>query len=289
MPTWYGQTPGDVVALDTPASPGATLEVSPGAQLTIYTLDGLTQITTLLNANGDPVSVVTADAKGRTIFGRPEANAGSVWGQDSTGTRWLFIPNDLAERASLGTPGASAYELAVAEGFEGTLGEWLASLEGNPGVGTPGKSAYELAVQEGFSGTLQQWLDSLQPADPVNGTNGVNGVGFMAFTVEAPIVVGTGARLYTNRTGVTRNVIAVEIIPSAAATSGTTTADVNIAGATIWTTQTRRPTLAAGAASAVGGAVQAGAINPNQTLTLDLDTVGVFPANTELRVEVHFQ
>lgn len=32
-----------------------------------------------------------------------------------------------------GEPGASAYELAVASGFEGTLDQWLASLQGAPG------------------------------------------------------------------------------------------------------------------------------------------------------------
>lgn len=28
-------------------------------------------------------------------------------------------------------------------------------------VGTPGKSAYQLAVEEGFDGTIEEWLDSL--------------------------------------------------------------------------------------------------------------------------------
>lgn len=42
-----------------------------------------------------------------------------------------------------GEPGASAYELAVASGFEGTLDQWLASLQGAPGEkgadGAPGQ------------------------------------------------------------------------------------------------------------------------------------------------------
>ncbi len=36
-----------------------------------------------------------------------------------------------------GANGKSAYELAVAEGFEGTLTEWLESLEGKPGPEGP--------------------------------------------------------------------------------------------------------------------------------------------------------
>lgn len=90
-----------------------------------------------------------------------------------------------------GTDGKSAYELAVDNGYTGTISEWLASLVGEVGAtgqngadgkdgvngsdgknGINGQSAYELAVEKGYSGTLDQWLESLigQP-----GTNGVNG------------------------------------------------------------------------------------------------------------------
>lgn len=38
-----------------------------------------------------------------------------------------------------------------------------------------GKSAYELAVEQGFEGTLDDWLNSLKGTDGKNGTNGTNG------------------------------------------------------------------------------------------------------------------
>lgn len=82
--------------------------------------------------------------------------------------------------------GLSAYEVAVANGFEGTGEEWLLSLEGPPGVpgeigpqgepgqqgepgpqgeqglpGQDGASAYEVAVANGFDGTVEEWLLSL--------------------------------------------------------------------------------------------------------------------------------
>lgn len=41
--------------------------------------------------------------------------------------------------------GLSAYELAVEQGYNGSLEEWLKSLDG--------KSAYEIAVENGYSGT----------------------------------------------------------------------------------------------------------------------------------------
>lgn len=87
-----------------------------------------------------------------------------------------------------GDPGASAYEIAVAGGYEGTEAEWLASLKGEPGasaykiavaggyngteaewlaslIGATGLSAYELAVLNGFIGTVDDWLESLRGAD----------------------------------------------------------------------------------------------------------------------------
>ena len=50
--------------------------------------------------------------------------------------------------------GLSAYEVAVANGFEGTVEEWLLSLEG--------PSAYEVAVASGFDGPVEEWLLSLE-------------------------------------------------------------------------------------------------------------------------------
>lgn len=58
-----------------------------------------------------------------------------------------------------GPSGASAYAVAVAEGFSGTEEEWLASL-----VGPPGPSAYSIAVEQGFNGDEAAWLESLEGA-----------------------------------------------------------------------------------------------------------------------------
>ncbi|WJM63672.1 collagen-like protein [Bacillus amyloliquefaciens] len=83
--------------------------------------------------------------------------------------------------------GKSAYDIAVDNGFQGNVEEWLTSLKGEKGstgatgakgdkgdtgatgakgatgvAGKDGKSAYELAVQQGFTGTLDEWLASLK-------------------------------------------------------------------------------------------------------------------------------
>ena len=52
--------------------------------------------------------------------------------------------HDASEDSGSGTPGKSAYEIAVNNGFTGTEGEWLVSLKGDKGdkgdPGTDGRS-----------------------------------------------------------------------------------------------------------------------------------------------------
>ena len=76
-----------------------------------------------------------------------------------------------------GANGKSAYDLAVENGFTGSVTEWLASLGGRDG-----KSAYEIAVENGFRGSEKEWLLSLafgengkDGADGKDGNNGADG------------------------------------------------------------------------------------------------------------------
>ena len=79
-----------------------------------------------------------------------------------------------------GMDGKSAYDLAVENGFQGSVTEWLATLGGSGG-----KSAYEIAVENGFEGSEKEWLISLafgedgkdgkDGAPGKDGSNGKNG------------------------------------------------------------------------------------------------------------------
>lgn len=110
-----------------------------------------------------------------------------------------------------GPSGASAYQVAVANGFVGSEAQWLASLQGEDGeagpagadgapgapgaTGATGQSAYELAVAEGFIGTEEEWIESLQGADGVQGPAGPAGADGATGATGAPgskWVVGTG-------------------------------------------------------------------------------------------------
>ncbi len=79
-----------------------------------------------------------------------------------------------------GKDGLSAYEIAIENGYNGTVPEWLDSLKGKKGDtglrgekgsdGHNGKSAYEIWLELGNSGTETDFLDSLK------GNTGQNGI-----------------------------------------------------------------------------------------------------------------
>ncbi|WOI51975.1 hypothetical protein [Parvularcula sp. LCG005] len=73
--------------------------------------------------------------------------------EKATATAWIDLQRSLGGK---GDPGKSAYELAVENGYVGTLESWLSSFDG-----VDGKSAYELAVDGGFVGSESAWRDSL--------------------------------------------------------------------------------------------------------------------------------
>ena len=111
-----------------------------------------------------------------------------------------------------GPPGASAYEVAVEEGFVGDEAAWLASLDGpqgDPGTpgtpGDPGDSAYQVAVAEGFVGNEAAWLASLvgpqgDPGDPAlwNFTGAYSGGAAYAIGDVATYLGQTWYRLNAN-------------------------------------------------------------------------------------------
>lgn len=67
----------------------------------------------------------------------------------------------------VGPSGKSAYELAVAGGYVGTLPNWLLSLNG--------KDNFQLAKDSGFAGNLDDWLASLVGPRGQQGIQGIQG------------------------------------------------------------------------------------------------------------------
>lgn len=69
---------------------------------------------------------------------------------DKAQNKWVIFPG------SIGAPGRSAYELAVQQGYKGTLDEWLESIKG-----ADGKDAYTIAVEGGYKGTEEEYNNAL--------------------------------------------------------------------------------------------------------------------------------
>lgn len=88
-----------------------------------------------------------------------------------------------------GIEGKSAYEVAVANGFEGTEEEWLESLKGPQGeqgdTGADGKSAYDYAVEAGYEGTEEEFAESLVASHSASATD--DGEGNVVVTVLGAI------------------------------------------------------------------------------------------------------
>ena len=53
-----------------------------------------------------------------------------------------------------GVPGIDAYQVALNNGFVGSVDDWIDSLKGD--------SAYDVALDNGFIGTEAEWLESLK-------------------------------------------------------------------------------------------------------------------------------
>jgi hypothetical protein len=92
---------------------------------------------------------------------------------------------DSSGGSGTGTPGAdgkSAYQLALDNGYTGTLEQWLESLKGAPGTpgapgvnGNDGKSAYQIWLDAGNTGNESDFLNSLKGTPGTPGTPGENG------------------------------------------------------------------------------------------------------------------
>lgn len=104
-----------------------------------------------------------------------------------------------AEPEGISISGPSAYDIAVQNGFAGTVPEWLDSLKGEVGdegeqglkgdkgdKGDTGLSAYELATADVVDApTLEEWLLSLKGADGLKGDSGINGKSAYDLAVES--------------------------------------------------------------------------------------------------------
>lgn len=115
------------------------------------------------------------------------ASQGDLVFVKSTNMAYIYDGGAFADEANgISITGPSAYDIAVTNGFQGTVQDFLDSLKGEdgddglPGVnGSHGLSAYEIAQEAGFTGTEAEWLASLVGTpgqDGIDGDQGVPGI-----------------------------------------------------------------------------------------------------------------
>lgn len=127
------------------------------------------------------------------------ASQGDLVFVKSTNMAYIYDGGAFADEANgISITGPSAYEIAVTNGFQGTVQDFLDSLKGEdgddglPGVdGSHGLSAYEIAQEAGFTGTEAEWLASLvgtpgqDGIDGDQGAPGINGQSAYDLAVES--------------------------------------------------------------------------------------------------------
>lgn len=107
------------------------------------------------------------------------------------------------------------------------------------------------------------------------------------FTLDHDEVLATGtkARMIMPCDGIITNVTAATITAPAGAS---VILDVNIGGTTIFTTQSRRPTVAAASTSATTGVPEVTAFSAGDVVTVDVDQVGSGTAGTGFCVAISY-
>lgn len=122
-------------------------------------------VITAVDKKENGIVISLSNGSSYEIFNGKDADLWEIKLADDGKYYWFKngVNQNIAAQGPAGTDGKSAYELAVAGGYNGTLEAWLESLKGN--AGAAGKSAYELAVEGGYKGTQAEWLESLKGKD----------------------------------------------------------------------------------------------------------------------------
>lgn len=104
----------------------------------------------------------------------------------------LGAKGDKGDTGERGQDGKSAYEIAVANGYDGSEEEWLSSLQGFSGPpGATGKSAFESAGGYQRFDTESEWVASLKGAKGDDGKSATVTIGTVT-TGETASVTNTG-------------------------------------------------------------------------------------------------
>lgn len=254
----------------------------------IQGIQGVTGDTGLTGADGDSAYQVALD---NGFVGTQAAWLASLVGpegpQGDQGIQGIQgVPGEDGSQGVPGNDGApgedglSAYQLAVADGFVGTLPEWLESLVGPEGPEGP-------QGDQGIQGIPgNDGADGDQGIQGETGLTGAPGAGFLTYSISGAVATGVGTfRLY-NDSGVSWTIVAVRATVGTAPTGATLIVDVNKNGTTIFTTQANRPTIAVSTNTIKRTNAEVTTLADGDYLTVDVDQVGSTVAGSNLVVQI---
>ncbi len=113
------------------------------------------------------------------------------------------------------------------------------------------------------------------------------GGGSQSITYVGTLQLGTGVMPLYNDSGVSRTITSVRASVGTAPGGTSILVDVNVAGTTIFPTQSQRPAIAS-AATTSGAVTRSATWGTNQALTVDIDQVGSTTAGADLIVTIEY-
>lgn len=146
--------------------------------------------------------------------------------------------------------------------------------------GQPGQTAHVLEQTDTGNNPLAWW-------EPNGSWRAPNLGHTFPMSISGTLAVGTGKHRLYNDTGVPLTIRAARVSVGTAPTGAALVCDININGTTIFTTQTNRPTVAAGAnSSGKVTAMNVTTMNDGDYLTVDVDQCGSATAGSDLVAQV---
>jgi len=109
---------------------------------------------------------------------------------------------------------------------------------------------------------------------------------YYTYTVAGDLTAAAGTLRVPNRTGASLTISGVYLDAGTAPTGAAIIADVHENGTTIFTTQSNRPQIAAGATSGSSTTIEAATWENGNYLTVDIDQIGSTIAGADLTVTV---
>lgn len=137
---------------------------------------------------------------------------------------------------------------------------------------------------------LEEWTDFsnnvLASVGPTGAMRAPNLGTLFTFSVTGSVSAATGKHRIYNDCGTALTIRAVRASVGTAPAGSALTVDVNKNGSTIFSTQTNRPSIAAGSNTAKAPAINTTSIADGEYFTVDVDAVGSTTAGADLTVQI---